>query len=127
MAKSNADAAARKAVNDQAAATAQPRRRRKGTPTRPSSLPRPSGTQLTQQLADNNSKLDAAKSKLAELNNQRTAYLAWKAEQERIARERALALARARAAAAAAAAARAAAIAARCLHRVARRLPPRSP
>src|SRR6185312_10527230 len=98
VAKSNADAAARKAVNDQTAATAAAAQAERA--------------QLTQQLADSNAKLDAAKSKLAELNNQRTAYLAWKAEQERIARERALALARARAAAAAAAAARAAAIAA---------------
>src|SRR6476659_6100927 len=111
VAKSNADAAARKAVNDQTAATAAAAQAKRDADAAVVAA-QAERAQLTQQLADSNAKLDAAKSKLAELNNQRTAYLAWKAEQERIARERALALARARAAAAAAAAARAAAIAA---------------
>ena len=111
VAKSNADAAARKAVNDQTAATAAAAQAKRDADAAVVAA-QAERAQLTQQLADSNARLDAAKSKLAELNNQRTAYLAWKAEQERIARERALALARARAAAAAAAAARAAAIAA---------------
>jgi cell wall-associated NlpC family hydrolase len=100
VAKSNADAAARKAVNDQTAATAAAAQAKRDADAAVVAA-QAERAQLTQQLADSNSKLDAAKSKLAELNNQRTAYLAWKAEQERIARERALALARARAAAAA--------------------------
>lgn len=111
VAKSNADAAARKAVNDQTAATAAAVQAKKDADAAVAAA-QAARDQLTQQLADSNAKLDAAKSKLAALNNQRAAYLAWKAEQERIARERALALARAQAAAAAAAAARAAAIAA---------------
>src|SRR6478735_7606301 len=105
VAKSNADAAARKAVNDQTAATAAAAQAKRDADAAVVAA-QAERAQLTQQLADSNAKLDAAKSKLAELNNQRTAYLAWKAEQERIARERALAPA------AAAAAARAAAIAA---------------
>lgn len=110
VAKSNADAAARLAVRNQVAATAAAAQAKKDADAAVAAA-QAQRDQLTQQLATSNAALDAAKSKLADLNNQRAAYLAWKREQERLAELRALALARAQAAAAAAAAAHEAAIA----------------
>jgi cell wall-associated NlpC family hydrolase len=106
VAKSNADAAARLAVQRQAAATAEADAAKKAAEAALAAA-REQKVALENELAANQTKLDSAKSQLATLNNQRTEYLAWKTEQERIAAERAAAARRAREAAAAAAAARA--------------------
>jgi peptidoglycan DL-endopeptidase RipA len=102
--KSNADAAARAAVVNQKAATDAADAAKRAAEAALEAA-REQKAELDSELAANQAKLDDAKSQLATLNNQRTAYIAWKQEQERIAAERAAAAARARAAAARAAAA----------------------
>ncbi len=105
VAKSNADAAARLAVQRQAEATAAADAA-KTAAEEALAAARQQKVELDDQLAANQTKLDSARSQLATLNNQRAAYVAWKQEQERIAAARAAAARRAREAALAAAAAR---------------------
>jgi cell wall-associated NlpC family hydrolase len=107
VAKSNADAAARAAVALQATATAAADAAKQAAQEALSAA-RQQKADLDNQLAANQARLETARSELATLNNQRTAYVAWKKEQERIAAERAAAAKRAREAAARAAAAAAA-------------------
>ncbi|MCL2781959.1 MAG: NlpC/P60 family protein [Actinomycetia bacterium] len=108
--RSNAQAAAQQAQNKQQAAkraadAAMSAAKRALTQAKSQS------DALNATLANKQQALDDAKNRLATLNDQHDQYLAWKAEQERIAREKAAAAARAAAAAKAAreAAARAAA------------------
>lgn len=96
--KSNADAAARKAVADQTAAT------KAAADAKTAAVQAVQSTQSQQQqvqqsLSANETQLSAARSQLATLNNQRAQYTAWVQEQARIAaQKRAEALARQRAA-----------------------------
>ncbi len=105
VAKSNADAAARGAVQRQTAATeaAKTAKRNADAAVRTA---RAEKQQLSASLAASQAQLTAARSELATLNHQRAQYLAWQQEQARIAaarraaderrREQALAAAQAR-------------------------------
>jgi len=106
VARSNADAAARLAVQKQATATDNAEQAKHAADNALQAAKRLK-VQLNAQLATNQSKLASAKSQLATLNNQRKQYVAWQKEQARIAAEKAAAAARAAAAAKAAAEARA--------------------
>jgi cell wall-associated NlpC family hydrolase len=103
VAKSNADAAARLAVQQQAAAAAAAKAAEQEAIAAVQAA-QEQQKQLQASLSATQTRLEAAQSQLATLNHQRQQYLAYQAEQARL---RAEALARARAAAAAAAAARA--------------------
>ena len=100
VAKSNADAAARLAVQKQSAA-ADAAKAAESAAEQAVAAAQQQQAQLQVAIAANNTKLQAAQLQLATLNNERAKYVAYQAEQ---ARQRALAAARARAAAAAAAA-----------------------
>jgi cell wall-associated NlpC family hydrolase len=109
VAKSNADAKARKAVKARTAAAANAKAQKQAADAAVASA-KAQEAALQQSMAASQRELEAAQSRLADLNNQRAAYLAYKAEQARLARIRAerlrqQRLAQARAAAAAAAAA----------------------
>jgi cell wall-associated NlpC family hydrolase len=107
VAKSNADAAARAAVQRQTAA-ADAATQAKQAADQALRAAQAQRRQLSAQLSANQAALDAARTELATLNHQRAAYIAWKKEQARIAAARAAAAARARQAALEAARARAA-------------------
>jgi cell wall-associated NlpC family hydrolase len=109
IAKSNADAEARLAVQKQQAATTAANRAKDEAVAAYKSA-KQQEKQMQATLAANERSLTAAQAKLASLNNQRAQYNAYVKEQARLAelaRQRALAQQRAAAAAAAAAAARA--------------------
>jgi cell wall-associated NlpC family hydrolase len=107
--KSNADARARNAVSQRKAAAADAKTQAE-VAARAYAAQKAQAAALEQTIKTSQAELDAAQSRLADLNNQRAAYLAYKAEQARLARIRAERERRQReAAAAAAAAARAAA------------------
>jgi cell wall-associated NlpC family hydrolase len=109
IAKSNADAEARLAVQRQQAATTAANRAKDAAVAAFKSAQQQQ-KQMQATLAANERSLSAAQEKLATLNNQRAQYIAYVKEQARLAelaRQRALAQQRAAAAAAAAAAARA--------------------
>lgn len=108
VAKSNADADARKAVAARTDATDAASQAQDAAIAAVNAAQRQQ-QQLEAALAANRGSLQRAQLALATLNNQRAKYQAYVREQARIAAARAAALARARAAAAAAAAARAAA------------------
>jgi cell wall-associated NlpC family hydrolase len=102
--QSNADAAARAAEQRQATAKDNAAKAKTAADTALKAA-ETERDQLNATLDSTQSALNAAKLELATLNNQRTKYLAWKKEQERIAAAKAAAEAAARARAAAAAAA----------------------
>lgn len=105
--KSNADSAARQAVQRQNAATAAAKSAKQDADAKVVAT-QAQQREIQATLAASQDKLDQARSQLATLNNQRAAYNAWVAEQariraeqqrqERLARERAERLARERAA-----------------------------
>jgi cell wall-associated NlpC family hydrolase len=88
VAKSNADAAARLAVQNAARATAAAKTAKQAAT---AAFAAEQAQQITLQntLASSQRELDAAQSELATLNNQRAQYLAYKVEQARLARIRA--------------------------------------
>lgn len=88
VAKSNADAKARLAVSNRkkAAAEAQTQQRAADAAV---AAEKAQAAALQQSMAASQRELDAAQSRLADLNHQRSAYLAFKAEQARLARIRA--------------------------------------
>ncbi len=120
VAKSNADAAARLAVQQQRHATTTAANAKQAADQAVISA-QAQEQQLQGSLAAQQSALDQARNELATLNHQRAQYLAWKKRQEAIRRaiERARRLAEARARAAAAAARAAAAAQARAAARAA--------
>jgi cell wall-associated NlpC family hydrolase len=99
VAKSNADAAARKAVQDQTKATAAAKQAEQDAASAVAAA-NALKQQVTQTLAASQSQLDAAQLQLHTLNGQRAAYLAWRQHQIELRkeRERKLQLARERAA-----------------------------
>jgi peptidoglycan DL-endopeptidase RipA len=103
VAQANADASARAAEQRQTAATHTAEQARSDAEAALQAA-QSERSQLNAKLASTQSSLDAARLRLATLNNQRAQYVAWQKEQARIAAARAAAEARARAQAAAAAA-----------------------
>jgi cell wall-associated NlpC family hydrolase len=85
--KANADAAARKAVQDQTKAT-EAAEQAKNAAIAAVQATRAQQVQVQAALAANETKLDQAKTQLATLTGQRQKYIAWKKEQARIAAER---------------------------------------
>lgn len=106
VAKSNADAAARAAVQRQTAAADAARTAQEAAAAALDAA-KTQKEQLKATLAASEAKLDAARTRLATLNHQRNRYIAWKKEQARIAAARAAAERKRRAEALAAAQARA--------------------
>ncbi len=104
--KSNADAAARAAVQRQAAAADAAQQAQQAAAAALDAA-KAQKEQLKATLADSQHKLDSARIRLATLNHQRNQYIAWKKEQARIAAARRAAEAKRRAEALAAAQARA--------------------
>ncbi|TAM90298.1 MAG: hypothetical protein EPN43_05875 [Jatrophihabitans sp.] len=105
VAKSNADATAQRAVIAQKQAADAAAQAKKDADAAVLAA-RQQQQQLQDTMASTQTQLDAASVQLATLNGQRQAFLAWQAEQARIAAARAAAAAAARAAAEAAARAR---------------------
>jgi cell wall-associated NlpC family hydrolase len=105
VAKSNADAVARAAVQHQTALTAAAKIAKQNADAAVSAA-QAERQQLNADLASSQSRLAAAQSRLATLNHQRTQYLAWVNEQARIAAAKRAADARRRQEAMAAAQAR---------------------
>ena len=101
VAKSNAEARARQAVDAQASA-AQAAEKAKDDALAAVAAANAQKQQLEVSLAANQTRLSSAQLELATLNNQRKTFLAYVAEQRRLAEERARRLAAARAAAEAA-------------------------
>ncbi|HEU5007716.1 MAG TPA: NlpC/P60 family protein [Jatrophihabitantaceae bacterium] len=99
VAKSNADAAARKAVDDQTKAAAAAKQAEQDAASAVAAA-QAQQQQVTQTLSASQSQLDAAQLRLHTLNGQRAAYQAWRQHQIELrkARERRLRLARERAA-----------------------------
>jgi cell wall-associated NlpC family hydrolase len=87
VAKSNADAAARQAVQRQTAATQAAKKAKQDADAKVVAT-RAQQREIQATLEASQNKLDKARSDLAGLNNQRAAYNAWVAEQARIKAER---------------------------------------
>ena len=88
VAKSNADAAARRAVEAQAKATAAATQAKLNADAAVAAAQQQQ-QQLQSNLSSTQSQLDSARQQLATLNGERQKYLAWRAEQIRIAQEKA--------------------------------------